>query len=158
MQDNLLSKDTAKRYATTAIVLGGGAVLGTSFLTNNYSTSQQNYGAPFSYNGQRYYVPNDSRRAVYPSRDDCLRDVPLANQSECEPVSNYRGGGAGYYGPLYSPRNASGPTSGTAGYQPSSLYPTETANSSNFGKKLPSSANTTGFGANGKAFTGSKGG
>lgn len=139
---------TFKRYATAAIVIGTGAVIGSSMLTSNYG---QNYGTPVTYNGQRYYVPGDSKRVVYPSREACLRDVPLHLQNECEPVSNYRTGFVGWYGPVYSPR-------GSTSYIPSGQYPTEKADASNVGKQLPSGANTHGFGSNGKAFTGSKGG
>lgn len=149
MQNDPDQKRAFKRYATVAILLGGGAAIGASSLTSNYS---QNYGVPVSYNGQRYYIRNDSKRVVYPTREACLRDVPLHMQNECEPVSNYRtGGGYAWYGPVYSPRD-------TSTYRPSGQYPTETANSSNVGKQLPSGANAHGFGSNGKAFTGSKGG
>lgn len=144
-------KKSVKRYATAAIIIGGGAVLGSSMLTSNYSA--QNYGVPVFYNGQRYYIPGDSKRAVYPSLEACQRDVPVHLQKECEPVSSYSSGaGTGrWYGPVYSPRDNSG-------YRPSGQYPTETASSANVGKQLPSGASVHGFGANGKAFTGSKGG
>lgn len=148
MYDDHEQKRRLKRYATVAIVLGGGAVIGSSALTSNYS---QNYGVPVTYNGRQYYIRNDSKRTVYPNLAACQRDVPAHLQNQCEPVASYRPGAVGWYGPVYSPRDP-------YGYRPSSHYPTETANSSNVGKQLPSGANTQGFGENGKAFTGSKGG
>jgi hypothetical protein len=148
MQNDSNPNNQVKRYATAAIIIGGGAVLGTSMLTSNYS---KNYGVPFTHNGRQYYVQQDSRRVVYPSREACLREVPAYMQNECEPVSNYRGGsGTGWYGPVFSGNSSSG-------YRPSSQYPTEKADSSNVGKQLPSGSSAHGFGSNGKAFTGSKG-
>ncbi|HEX8182729.1 MAG TPA: hypothetical protein VF575_03970 [Candidatus Saccharimonadales bacterium] len=147
MDNNSDQTKTFKRYATAAIVIGGGAILASSAITSSFS---QNYGVPVYHNGQRYYVRNDSKRVVYPSREACLQEVPAYMQDECEPVSNYRSGGSGWYGPVYSPRDDSS-------YRPSSQYPSETANSSNVGRQLPHVANSHGFGENGKAFTGSKG-
>lgn len=150
MPDDNKPKHPVKRYATAAIILGGGAVLSTSALMSAHS--DKNYGVPITHNGQKYFIPNDSKRAIYPSREACLRDVPANMQSECEPVSNYRSGsGLGWYGPVFSSRNSTD-------YRPSGQYVTETADGSNTGKQLPKSSNSTGFGANGKAFTGSKGG
>lgn len=147
-----MPQDRTKRYATAAIVLGGGAILGTSFLSSAYSNSQQNHGRPISYNGQQYYIPGDSKRVRYPSKEACLQDVPWDMQAQCEPVDDYHGGHGGHwYGPVYS-------TGSTSNYRPNPKYPTEDATSSNTGKKLPSAANTSGFGSNGKALTGSKGG
>lgn len=80
-----------------------------------------------------------------------MQDVPWDRQAECEPTSGYNasGRGAGWYGPVYNPRDT---------YQPGSQYPTEVASSRNTGaKSLPKGANSSGFGANGKAFTGSTG-
>jgi hypothetical protein len=140
-----------KRYATAAIIIGGGAVLGSSMLTSNYSS--QNYGVPVTYNGRQYYIRSGSKRVVYPSLQACIQDVPVHMQSECEPVDNYRpGSGLGrWYGPVYSSDDDSR-------YRPAGQYPTETADSSNVGKQLPSGANAHGFGSTGKAFSGSKGG
>lgn len=136
-------------YATTAIIVSGVLVGGTA--AASYASSRlTNQGLPFTHNGQQYYVPKDSKRAVYPDQQACMQDVPLERQSECEPRSNYHGGGGGlWYGPVFHSRDR---------YQPNSRYPTELASSSNIGKRLPSGANSDGFGANGKAFTGSKGG
>ncbi|HYH75245.1 MAG TPA: hypothetical protein VD735_04775 [Candidatus Saccharimonadales bacterium] len=140
-------KSAVKRYATAAIIIGGGAVIGSSALMSNYP---KNYGVPITHNGQQYYIPNDSKRVRYPSREACMQDVPAHMQHQCEPVSSYRGGGGGWYGPVYSSRDTD--------YRPSGQYPTEKADGSNVGKQLPQGANTTGFGSNGKALTGSKGG
>ncbi|HEX8226343.1 MAG TPA: hypothetical protein VF572_00580 [Candidatus Saccharimonadales bacterium] len=148
--------NSRRRYATAAVVLSG-VLVGGSAISSYASNHQTNYGRPFTYNGQQYYVPNDSRRAVYPSQEACYQDVPWDRQAECEPTSNYAGsGGSGggfsggsWYGPVYNPRDS---------YQPSGRYPTETADINNMGKRLPKGANPDGFGANGKAFTGSKGG
>lgn len=139
-----------RRYATAAIVLGGGAIIGSSALMNSYSTSQTNYGTPINYSGRQYYIPGDSKRVRYPSKDACMRDVPWDRQVECEPVSSYRGSSGGYYGPIYNSRDTT--------YRPNPQFPTEKADGSNTGKKLPKDANSHGFGSNGKAFTGSKGG
>lgn len=149
MQKNPSKHTAAKRYATAAIILGGGAIAGVAAVA---SVAPQNYGVPFSYGGQQYYIQDDSRRVVYPSREACLNDVPAEMQDECEPTSEYRSAHyAGYwYGPVYSPR-------GDSGYIPSAQYSSEPASSSNFGKKLPSSANTDGFGATGKALNSSSG-
>lgn len=148
MQDDK-PKQNVRRYATAAILIGGGAVLGSSALLAN---RPQNYGVPISHSGRQYYIPSDSKRVVYPSREACMREVPANMQSECEPTSNYRSGyGGGWYGPVYS-------STGNSIYRPSGQYPSEIADSSNVGKQLPSGANAHGFGANGKAFTGSKGG
>ena len=147
-----------RRYATTAIIISG-ALIGGSAISSYASRPSTNYGQAFDYNGRQYYVPNDSRRAVYPDYQACVADVPAERQSECEPQSDYddngtASGGVGYvrsgwYGPVYTPRDS---------YQPSPQYTTELADRSNLGKRLPPGANTDGFGANGKAFTGSKGG
>lgn len=145
---NISKYSAVKRYATAAIVIGGSAVLGGCLIGNNHS---ENYGMPFYYDGQQYYLQNDSKRAIYPSYEACINDVPSDKQSECEPVADYSATHHNaWYGPIYSPRDDSK-------YRPSSQYPTETVSSSNFGKKLPSNANKSGFGANGKAFTGSAG-
>ncbi len=150
MNDNSSKFSAIKRYAGAGIILGGGAIMGTALLASTYP---KNYGVPVSYNGQKYYIRDDSKRVVYPNREACLRDVPPHRHHECEPVRNYHGssGGFRWYGPVYSPRDGSD-------YRPSSIYPTEVANSSNVGKTLPGSASAHGFGENGKAFTGSKGG
>jgi hypothetical protein len=148
MQDSQ-SPNPVKRYATAAIILGGGAVLGSSALVAHLNN--RNYGVPISHNGQKYYIRDDSKRTVYPTREACLADVPVSMQKECEPVANYRSGGGGWYGPVWSQRDS-------GGYTPSSRYPSEKADSSNVGKQLPGGANSHGFGSNGKAFTGSTGG
>lgn len=149
MQKNSSKHSSAKRYATAAIILGGGAIAGVAVVAN---IAPHNYGVPFNYNGQQYYIQDDSRRVVYPSREACLKDVPAEMQEECEPTSQYQTlhHGGYWYGPVYSPR-------GDSDYTPSPQYASEPASSSNFGKKLPSSANTDGFGATGKAFTHSSG-
>jgi hypothetical protein len=147
MQDSQ-PKNSIKRYASAAVIIGGGAVLGSSALMASYS--QQNHGVPITHQGQKYFIQKDSKRVMYPSREACLKEVPAHMQKECEPVANYRSG-MGWYGPVYSPGDATG-------YRPSGKYPTEMAGSSNVGKQLPSGANATGFGANGKALTGKAGG
>lgn len=129
-------------------IILGGALAGGSVLAGAANYDSTNYGLPISYGGQQYYIPNDSRRAVYPSQQDCKQDVPADRLNECEPRSSYIAGAGGYYGPVYNPRDT---------YQPSSKFPTETASSSNVGKTLPKGSSPHGFGSNGKAFTGSKG-
>lgn len=148
MQDNVSRKSPVKRYATTAIVLGSSAVIAGGAIASSHNAGK-NYGIPFNYGGQQYYVQQNSRRAVYPNKEACMKDVPVSRQSECEPMNSYYAGRSGYYGPLYTPNSG--------GYQPGSNYKTEPVTSSNFGKKFPSTANANGFGENGKAFTGSKG-
>lgn len=152
MQNNKKKHGAAARYATAAIVLGGGAIAGVAAV--NYLTPQ-NYGVPFEYEDQQYYIQDDSRRVVYPSREVCLSDVPADKQDECEPVSDYYGTAHrhyGYwYGPVYSPRDNSD-------YRPKSQYASEPATPSNFGKKFPTTANTSGFGATGKALSSDSGG
>lgn len=149
------SPETIKRYATAAIILGGGGVLATSFLANSYSSNQQqsqvNYGTPIRHSGQQYYIPGDSKRVVYPSREACLQDVPWDMQAQCEPTSAYNRGDSSWYGPVFS-----GTSPGS--YRPSATYPTEKADASNTGNQLPKVANTAGFGQNGKALTGTAGG
>lgn len=143
-------KKTNKRYATAAIIVGGGAILGGSLLASTSNPSTRNTGIPFTNSGKQYYVPGDSKRAIYPSKEACMKDVPTQRQSECEPTSSYNGShGGAWYGPVYNPRDS---------YQPSPQYLSENANASNLGKKMPNGANSNGFGDNGKAFTGSKGG
>lgn len=155
MQDDQ-PKHPIKRYASAAIFIGGGAVIGSGALMSHYQ--QRNYGVPISYQGQKYYIQKDSKRVVYPSREACLKDVPAHMQNECEPVANYQtgggvgGGSGGWYGPVYSPRDTN------SSYRPNGQYPTEAASSANAGKQLPSGANTTGFGSNGKALSGKVGG
>lgn len=147
---NNSKNNNAKRYATAAIILFGGAALGTSYFAPH---DYQNYGVPFMHNGQQYYIKDDSMRAIYPSLDECKQDVPPEKQFECEPVENYNSNySKGYwYGPVYS-------HSDDGKYRPSSQYKTEKADANNVGKKLPSSANTSGFGSSGKQQTGSTGG
>jgi len=140
------SSKTKKRYATVAIVFGGAVAGGTAIAA---SANERNYGLPFTHRGQTYYIPNDSRRAIYPNQAACYRDVPVSQQSQCEPTSSYGGSGGTWYGPIYNSRSS---------YQPASQYQTQAASARNVGQKLPDGANKTGFGANGKAFTGSKGG
>ncbi|MFZ1257848.1 MAG: hypothetical protein WAQ25_00040 [Candidatus Saccharimonas sp.] len=146
-----------RRYSSTAKILtiGSGSVLaaiGFGTVAAQYNTV---YGVPFTYSGQQYYIREGSKRAVYPSREACMQDVPSSLQYQCEPVSNYHSGTGyigRYYGPVYHPQDGSG-------YTPRSGYTgTEIASSSNVGKKLPSGASKHGFGSTGKAHTSSKGG
>lgn len=131
--------------AVGAMVVGGAAVA--------FNVGDDVYGIPFTYGNQKYYVRDGSQRKVYPDRETCLMDVPVSMQSQCEPVSSYRGSSAGarYYGPVYHPNDTSN------GYRPSPQYSSETANSSNMGKHMPSGASKYGFGSTGKAHTSSKG-
>lgn len=124
---------------------------GTVAVLNNGNSDV--YGIPFTFGSQQYYVRDGSQRKVYPSREECLNDVPVSMQPQCEPVSSYKGtaGGARYYGPVYHPSDT------TTGYHPSSQYGSEPASSSNMGKTLPGGASKYGFGSTGKAHSSSKG-
>jgi hypothetical protein len=145
--------ESIKRYASTAVTVGLVGLGGTAYVASNAGSAYG--GIPFSYAGGQYYVRDGSTRTMYPSKDACLRDVPVQMQAECEPASNYRSGSGyvgRYYGPVYHPNDTD-----NAGYRPSSQYPTEAANSSNIGKVLPKGSSAHGFGSTGKGFTGSKG-
>lgn len=139
-----------RRFASVAVVVGAVSMAGYGVYSN--ARGNMVYGIPFTYGGQQYYVRDGSRRVVYPDRDACLRDVPAAKQSECEPVASYRSGaGSRYYGPVYHPSDTD--------YRPSGQYPTEVASSANMGKaSLPKGSSKYGFGANGKAHTSFKSG
>ena len=76
--------------------------------------------------------------------------LPASRHDECEPVDSYQSGRSGWYGPVHSRQD-------NDGYNPDSRYPSESADSSNVGKKLPGSASYHGFGENGKALTQSGG-
>lgn len=148
------TRQTNRRFMTAAVVIGGGTLAGGSALAAYSASQNTNVGRAFTQNGRQYYIPGDSKRALYPSKEACMKDVPWDRQVECEPKSNYStsGGGGGYwYGPVYTPRDQ---------YQPGSQYRSEEATSANTGKgsSVPKAANTSGFGSSGKALTGKSGG
>lgn len=138
-----------KRFASAAVIVGTVGTAGATYAVSQMGSGSS--GIPFTYGGQQYYLKDGSKRALYPSKEACLQDVPASKQTECEAASNYHSGSGYYgrwYGPVYDP-------SEKTGYQPSSLYPSENASSTNTGKSLPSSASKSGFGSSGKS-TGGK--
>ena len=143
----------AKKYSSDMVTIGAVSALVVGGAAMAFTGGEDVYGIPFTYGNQQYYVRDGSQRKVYPDREACLMDVPVSMQSQCEPMSNYRGSTAGsrYYGPVYHPSDTS------TGYRPSSQYGSEPASSSNMGKSMPSGASKYGFGSTGKAHTSSKG-